>query len=57
VPVVFTGTTPRPDLPDAEPAVSFLRKPYRIAELIEQLRNVMASGEDSRTEVAEAASE
>jgi len=55
VPAVFTGTMPEAFSHPVEPGVIFLRKPYRIAELLEVLRNSMPGA--GLPEVAEAASD
>jgi two-component system cell cycle sensor histidine kinase/response regulator CckA len=55
VPVVLTGTTPESFTQGREAGVTFLRKPYRIAELLEALRNSIPA--DGRPEIAGAASD
>jgi CheY-like chemotaxis protein len=59
VPVILTGDEAGSELTAAESGISFLRKPYRIAELLESLRSAIGDARQapSHTEVAEAGSD
>jgi PAS domain S-box-containing protein len=53
LPVILTGTAGQGGAPAASRGVSFLRKPYRIEDLVERLQN-STPGDDAHTDVAEA---
>jgi DNA-binding NtrC family response regulator len=54
MPVILTAVTAHVQAVDGHRGVTFLRKPYRIGDLVEQLRTAIPGGVD--TGIAEASS-